>query len=164
MLNKNELPRDDITKELWENLYRSNINIDFENEEIKAMFNKYDGINLHKDESMKDEEITNGIKSVSNWKVAGSDMIQGYFVKYLELIKDDIIELIKFWYRIEDIKEEYCKTNTFLIWKGGDKDNPSNNRHISCANILYKIYTNIIQKKIKGEIEENCIKLSTAKY
>ena len=56
------------------------------------------------------------------------------------------------------------KTNTFLIWKGGDKDNPSNYRPISCANILYKIYTNIIQKKIKKEIEENGIKLSTAQY
>ena len=64
-------------------------------------------------------------------------MIQGYFVKYLDLIRDDIIKLIKFWYRIEDIREEYCKTNTFLIWKWGDKGNHSNYRPISCDNILY---------------------------
>ena len=117
------------------------------------MLNKYDNIQPHKDESIREDEITNSIKSVPNWKAAGPDMIQGYFVKYLSLIKDDIIKLIKYWYRIEVINKEYCKTNTFLIWKGGDKKNPSNYRPISCANILYKIYTNIIQKKIKKEIE-----------
>ena len=83
---------------------------------------------------------------MSNWKAPRLDMIIGYYLKYLNILQEDIITIINEWYILEIIDDEYCKTNTTLIWKGGDKDNPANYRPISCANIIYKIYTNILQR------------------
>ena len=91
-------------------------------------------------------------------------MIQGYYLKYLEILKEDIIDVINEWYILETIDEEYCKTNTTLIWKGDDKDNPANYRPISCANIIYKIYTNILQRKIKKQLKDNKIKINNSQY
>ena len=70
VINKEELPNTEETKNLWENLYKPNIGIDFNNEEIKEMLNKYDNIQPHKDENIREDEIINSIKSVPNWKAA----------------------------------------------------------------------------------------------
>ena len=74
-------------------------------------------------------------------------MIQGYYLKYLNILQEDIIDIINEWYILETIDEEYCKTNTILIWKCGDKDNPANYRPISCANIIYIKYTQIFYRE-----------------
>ena len=159
-----ELPPTDATTELWDNLYKSNTSIDMDNEELKELLKRYEDVEIHRNERITREEILNSIKSVPNWKAPGPDMIQGYYLKYLEIMKEDIIDVINEWYILETIDEEYCKTNTTLIWKGGDKDNPANYRPISCANIIYKIYTNILQRKIKKQLKDNKIKINNSQY
>ena len=59
------------------------------------MINKYNNITMHEEEIITEEEIIRSIKSVPNWKTPRHDMIQRYFIKYIEIIKEDIIKLIK---------------------------------------------------------------------
>ena len=92
---------------------------------------------------------------MSNWKAPGPDFIQGYFIKYIKIVNEEVIELMKEWYYEEEINYEYCKANTTLLYKGGDKNDIKNYRYISCVNIIYKIYTSIIQNKIKKELKYN---------
>ena len=42
------------------------------------------------------KEIIQRIKSFPNWKLSFPNMIHGYVIKNIEIIKDDIIKLIKF--------------------------------------------------------------------
>ena len=78
------MPTIESTKLLWENLYKSNINIDLEKEELNELLNKYNNIQTHRNEIIKDEEIKNSIKNVPNWKEPGPDMIQRYYLKYVK--------------------------------------------------------------------------------
>ena len=104
------------------------------------------------------------IKMTSNWKAPGPDKIQGYFIKYIKIIEEDIIKLFKKWYNEENIPDEYCETNTILIYKTGDKKDPANYRPISCANILHKIYTSVLLKKIKSQLWLNNIELDKTQF
>ena len=71
--------------------------------------------------------------------------VQGYYLKYVKLIEDDIINLIKLWYENEKINKEYCKTNTTLLWKGSYKDNINQYRIISyCFSHLWILLWDII--------------------
>ena len=158
-----ELPNDGISKEYWKDIYNSNINIEF-NEELLHLLNRYEHITTHVDEDITEEEIKQSIKRIPNWKSPGPDMIQGYFIKYLDIIQEYTIEIIQEWYECEYVNAEYCKANTILLYKSGSKDDPKNYRPISCTNMIYKIYTSIIQNKIKKELEKNKIELNKNQY
>ena len=118
------MPSTEATKNLLENLYKSNIKINVDSKELKELLNKYENIEVHRNERITKEEIINSIKSVPNWKAPRPDMIQGYYLKYLNILQEDLIYIINEWYILEIIDDEYCKTNITLIWKGGENDNP----------------------------------------
>ena len=52
-------------------------------------------------------------------------------------------------------KEDIAVQTLYLLYKNGDKKDPKNYRPISCTNVIYKIYTSIIQNKIKKELSDN---------
>ena len=65
---------------------------------------------------------------------------------------------------MEYVQQEYCSAKTILLYKGGDTKDVKNYRPISCTNIIYKIYTSIIQNKIKQELKDNKIELNKNQY
>ena len=85
------------------------------NEELLKLLNKYENIQTHCDEGITEEEIKQAIRRVPNWKAPGPDMIQGYFIKYLDIIQEEIIEIIQEQYDYESIERGYCSANTILI-------------------------------------------------
>ena len=52
---------------------------------------------------------------------------------------------------------------TILIHKGGDRNDVTNYRHISCTNVIMKVFTSILKEKIHNRINMNSESLKISK-
>ena len=52
---------------------------------------------------------------------------------------------------------------TLLIHKGGDRNDVTNYRHISCTNVIMKVFTSILKEKIHRRLNMNCESLKISK-
>ena len=43
------------------------------------------------------DELNNAIKFIANWKAPGIDKIQGFWIKYLEQLKNFLLKLFNEW-------------------------------------------------------------------
>ena len=161
-LQEDELPSNYETNEFWSNIYSCNKEVNINNELINI---NNDEMEIEENElEITKEEIITAIKRIPNWKSPGPDGIQGYYIKYNDRVGKEIINLITEWFYDEYINYEYCNAKTVLLYKGGDSKDPKNYRPISCANVIYKIYTSILHKKLYEELNKNKIKLNKSQY
>ena len=102
------------------------------------------------------EEIQRAIKRIPNWKAPGNDQIQGYWYKYLNNVIDCLKSIFRKWIlNSENIPETVCKGITVLIYKGGDTNDPKNYRPITCLNLILKIFTSILKRRMEITLKRN---------
>ena len=104
------------------------------------------------------EEITKLIQKQRNGKAPGEDKIS------IELIKNGGLELYKYLHKLilniwkyEKIPEEWTEAIIMPLFKKGDKQECSNYRGISLLNTAYKIFSKLVQQRLKP-YTENIIK------
>ena len=104
------------------------------------------------------EEITKLIQTQRNGKALGEDNIS------IELLKNGGLELHKYLHKLilniwkyEKIPEEWTKAIIIPLLKKGDRQECSNYRGISLLNIVYKIFSKLIQQRLRP-YTENIIK------
>ena len=64
-------------------------------------------------------------------------------------------QLLKLFWDLEAVPEEFTEANVASIFKKGDIQNLANYRPISLLNTLYKIYVSIIHDRIANNIDEH---------
>lgn len=95
------------------------------------------------------EDVTTAAKRTSNWKSAGPDGIQNFWIKYITSVHEPLAPSKVPDWLIEGI--------TYLLYKKGDINNPQNYRLITCLSVIYKLLTALIYHKIYEHCEVNGI-------
>lgn len=100
------------------------------------------------------EEIEETIKSLKTGKASGSDEIAAEFIKWggNELQKWLILLFRKSW-ATNTIPKDWEKNVIVPLYKKGKKTKCENYRAICLASTLYKMYTKIVEKKLRKEVE-----------
>ena len=121
-----------------------------ENEEFVPLFN----------DAITKEEVQAGIKHLKSGKSAGPDKIVGEMLKQRNTtVVEFIVQLFNNMFEKGHFPSEWAKSIVIPLFKKGDTNNPDNYRGIALTSILSKVYTHVLNKRLKvwAENEEKII-------
>ena len=101
------------------------------------------------------EEFDEVLRCTTPWKACGVDSVNAFPIKRCPPIKKAVFELVKKtveWKLTERLDEEnnwLLEGRTVLIYKGGDRKDPSNYRPITCLPTITKMVTLAIHKRMQ---------------
>jgi hypothetical protein len=99
------------------------------------------------------EEIEESIKKLKNGGAPGEDNIIPEMIKYLA---KNLQELICVTWREEKMPANWETGIIFPIFKKGDKLDCNNYRGITLLDIVYKVFSNVLNERLK-KITENLL-------
>ena len=156
--NNDDLPNPNDIQNFYEELYSDN----GKDDEIPIIANIDINVNKIKDEVSNQEidirEIKDHVRKLKNNKATGVDDIMN---EMLKVSNNEILELYKALFN-RILKDEIYPLNwnyslTQLIYKEGEKDDPSNYRGISLSSNLGKLFNSILVTRLNKYLEENNI-------
>jgi hypothetical protein len=101
-------------------------------------------------------EVEEEILKLRNFKATGTDNIPGELFKHGgNALCMEMHELIMRIWNVEELPEEWKVSILCPIYKKGDKLECGNHRGIALLNIAYKIFANILYKRLLPYTEEN---------
>jgi len=100
------------------------------------------------------EELMNAIKTSKNRKATGADQINMELLKYGGLLLHlRILHLINQCWLESKIPATWQTAQIISLFKKGDRNNCENYRGISLLNAIYKIYSRVINNRLKSITE-----------
>lgn len=110
------------------------------------------------DSSFSMDELAQVVSSLKDNKASGPDRITYEFYKYApQVLLDKLLSLFNFIYSSGDIPPSFAQSIIFLLYKGGDRDQISNYRGISCMNTVAKIFCSLLLRRLEHFVDENNI-------
>ena len=110
------------------------------------------------DKAISKEEILLAIRKLKNGKAAGPDGLIGEFFKFASSeIIDYLYELFNKLFDNGFYPREWSESIILPLFKKGNVNDPNNYRGISLCNIASKLYSSIINNRIKFWIDSNDI-------
>ena len=156
-------PKHTITLEQWFNHFKSVLeNSDINNDNPQ---NNFDGEMINDLENIDDldkpiskDEILTAIRKLKNGKAAGPDGLIGEFYKFAATeIIDYLHELFNKLFDNGFYPNDWSESIILPLFKKGNVNDPNNYRGISLCNIASKLYSSVINNRIKFWIEINNI-------
>lgn len=100
------------------------------------------------------EEVKKVLRGMKNGKAAGEDGVPIEFLKYLpETWLREVSEILNEIYKGKDMVEGWKVARIFPIHKEGDEEDVKNYRGVSLLDSGYKLYTTILEKRIRAWME-----------
>ena len=153
----NGVPSRESIKDYWSSVWSNEVYHDDKAEFIKESENNQN-IPEMTYENITENEFTEVIKTLHNWKTPGVDQIHNYFYKQFTCIHSYLVEHLQHFIRNPDSMPCFLTQGiTYLKPKDDDTQNPAKYRPITCLPALYKIITSLIARKIYQHCEENSI-------
>ena len=114
-----------------------------------------------------EEEFDDVLRCTAPWKACGVDSVYSFPIKRCPSIKKAVFELVKrtVEWKVYDSWDEgnnwLLEGRTVLIFKGGDRKDPSNYRPITCLPTITKMITLAIHKRMRrwlfGSVERSIL-------
>ena len=109
---------------------------------------------MQEDITIKD--IRTGVSKMANWKAAGPDYVQGYWLKKLPGLHARLQLHLKDCVNLGNVPEWMVKRRTVLIQKDAMKGTWADNYHpITCLPIMWKLLTGVMGEKLYQHLERN---------
>ncbi|XP_053372762.1 uncharacterized protein LOC128546354 [Mercenaria mercenaria] len=95
------------------------------------------------------DEVARAVRSMKRGKSGGNDeLIPEFFLESIESLLCIIIKLFNRIFSDGIYPEQWCESIVVPIYKKGNRNVPDNYRGISLLNVLGKIYTNVICRRL----------------
>lgn len=102
-----------------------------------------------------EDEIVNIIRTLKNNKSPGEDKITNEMLKTgNEILAQPLLSVFNKILQTTQIPEQWTKSEIILLHKKGDKSNINNYRPISLIPNMYKLFSKLIQRRIKNVLEQ----------
>ena len=113
---------------------------------------KQNTVNITKD------HVKRKLKSMPDWKGAGPDKIQGFWLKSFTALHGVLVEALNECIEVGDVPGWLVEGRTILVMKGSKNGTEVGNyRPIACLNLIWKLLTGIISDKTYDHLEQNRI-------
>ena len=102
-----------------------------------------------------EEEFDEVLRCTAPWKACGVDSVDSFPIKKCPSIKKAVFQLVKKMveWKVTDAWDKenswLLEGRTVLIYKGGDRKDPANNRQITCLPTITKMVTLAIHKRMR---------------
>lgn len=145
-------------KTYWESIWSEKTTFSLESSWLKTIEETSREIPIMTKPKITEEDLLNCLKRTPNWKAAGPDKIQGFWLKQFTSLHSKLAKLFDRTLTDPKLFPTYLTTGvTYLLPKKGDLEDPKNYRPITCLPTLYKLYTSLLHSKIYKHLEKNCI-------
>ena len=102
------------------------------------------------------EEILNAVKTLKNGKAAGADFISNEMIKNgIQTLLSSLCKLFNLVFNSGSFPTIWNESYISLIYKKGDKLDPSNYRGISITSNLGKLFNKIVHERLYKFIDSN---------
>lgn len=140
-----------ISKDKWEDFYAK-----VYNPRILDYTDYYDARHPYLDEDISRDEVSLALKRSKKNKAPGPDAITNEFLQNLPYNWFMYLEtLLNICWIKEDVPEQWVTASLSMLYKKGEKEEPSNYRGIALINNIFKILTSILQRRLDKWLE-NC--------
>jgi len=145
-----------IKKEEWKNHFRNLLGGDERKDEVGRNQNEWSN---QENEELQEKEIWEVIRKMKRNKAAGVDGLPMEVWKYAgKDLWSSLVKLMRWIWREEQIPEDWKKSIIVPIYKRGDPNRTGNYRGISLMCTAYKVYTELIRRRLEVQIEgRNCL-------
>ena len=110
------------------------------------------------DKPISKEEVLNAVNKLKNQKAAGPDGMIGEFLKFsVNEISDYLVLLFNSLFDNGYYPVDWSESIILPLYKKGDVNNPNNYRGISLCSITSKVYSSIVNNRLKQWIDSNNI-------
>ena len=111
---------------------------------------------VQEDISITVEDIRNGVSKMANWKAAGPDLIQGFWIKKLTGLHSRLQDCLQDCICQGNLPEWMFRGRTVLIQKDTAKGaQASNYRPIACLPMMWKLLTEVMGETLYHHLERN---------
>ncbi|XP_067944501.1 uncharacterized protein [Watersipora subatra] len=149
-------PEPNVALEFWSNIWAKPHTHEEDAKWIKEAEHDYKDLEKQTDMEINVVGLKRTLGRLSPWKAAGTDGVQGYWVKNFTALHTRIVN------QMNEIIKRGTPTlwmttgRTVLILKDASKGNiPSNYRPITCLPIMYKALTAMFSDSINEHLERN---------
>jgi len=112
-------------------------------------------INEEEDDNIQEEEIREVVKKMKKKKAAGVDGIPMEAWKFAGRdLWNGLVRLMKQVWKEGEIPEDWRKGIVVPIYKKGDPNLPSNYRGVSLLCTAYKVYVELIRRRLEKEVNQ----------
>ena len=150
---ENEIPEKDKVMDFWSKIWQNQSKHNDKAEWIKDTIKEYQHVEKQEDLKIEHNMVKKSARKMKNWKAAGADGIQGFWIKNLTNLHKRMATQLQ---HVLDgnLPEWMCFGRTTLILKDVNQPlNVANYRPITCLPTIWKLLTSIISDKIYEHLE-----------
>ena len=153
--NKTIPPNPEEATQFWTNIWGSQISHNDKAEWIGQVEEKLQGIR-QEDIVVTLGSVKDKLKSMPDWKGAGPDGIQGYWLKTLSSLHDNLAKTLDECLRKSEVPDWMVEGRTILVMKDPLKGaDVGNYRPIACLNLIWKLLTGVFSENTYAYLDEN---------
>jgi len=149
---KKRVMENNIGKEAWKNHFKELLEGNEGKEEVRR--GREEGKKGEREEELQEKEIWEVLKRMKKNKAVGADGLPMEVWKYAGSdLRKGLAKLMNLVWKEGRMPEDWRKSVIVPIYKRGDPNLPSNYRGISLLCSAYKIYAELIRKRIEEQAE-----------
>ena len=150
---KDSPPVEEVHK-FWNDIWGKAKDVNLENPWYKDLQENYCTGILPKEYRIDDEVFMKVLRRMPNNKAPGRDFIIAFWVKNLSSLHQHLRKLLsEVWDGNIELPSWLVKLKTILLAKNDETKNSKNYRPIACLNVVYKLFTGILNQFL----EDHCI-------
>ena len=102
------------------------------------------------------DDVKRKLKSMPDWKRAGPDKIQGFWLKSFAAVHEVLATVLNEGIEVEDVPGWLVEGRTILVMKDSKNGTEVGKyKPVACLNLIWKLLTGIISDKTYDHLEEN---------
>ena len=142
VLKENTVPNADESRTFWSEIWDNPVEHNDDAEWLREIETESKGVNKQDDVKITAQDVRKQTGKIPNWKAAGPDGVQDYWLKNLSSLHDRIACQLNAVVESGDVPAWMTYGRTVLCVKDRSKGNAASNfRPISCLPLMWKLLT-----------------------
>ena len=156
VLKENTVPNADESRTFWSEIWDNPVEHNDDAEWLREIETESKGVNKQDDVKITAQDVRKQTGKIPNWKAAGPDGVQGYWLKNLSSLHDRIACQLNAVVESGDVPAWMTYGRTVLCVKDRSKGNAASNfRPISCLPLMWKLLTGMLSEQLYKHVDTN---------
>ena len=156
VIKENTVPNADESRTFWSEIWDNPVEHNHDAEWLREIETESKGVNKQDDVKITAQDVRKQTGKIPNWKAAGPDGVQGYWLKNFSSLHDRIACQLNAVVESGDVPAWMTYGRTVLCVKDRSKGNAASNfRPISCLPIMWKLLTGMLSEQLYKHVDTN---------
>ena len=156
VIKENTVPNEEESRKFWSEIWDNPVEHNDDAEWLREIETESIGVNKQDDVKITAQDVRKQAGKIPNWKAAGPDGVQGYWLKNLSSLHDRIACQLNAVVEKGDVPAWLTYGRTVSCVKDRSKRNAASNfRPISCLPLMWKLLTGMLSEQLYEHVDIN---------